>query len=72
MTRLALLQRLKELQQMPAFQKRDITTISALLSNDALADHVRVCEDTVGEPTLPAPHNGRSGSQGGAAQARRA
>lgn len=70
MTRLALLQRLKELQQMPAFQKRDITTISALLSNDALADHVRVCEDTVGEPTLPAPHDGRSAGRGNEARAR--
>ncbi len=39
MTRVALLERLKQLQQMPKFQKRDITTVSALLSNEALARH---------------------------------
>lgn len=44
MTRLALLERLKTLQQMPAHQERDITTVSALLSNEALARHVEVCE----------------------------
>lgn len=37
MTRLALLERLKEVQQMPRYQGRDITTISAVLSNQALA-----------------------------------
>ncbi|MCT7378339.1 hypothetical protein [Chelativorans salis] len=50
MTRVALLDRLKQLQHMPNFQGRDITTISALLSNEALADHVRVCEDAVSAP----------------------
>lgn len=44
MTRLALLERLKELQQTPKFHKRDITTISAVLTNEALAKHVAVCE----------------------------
>ncbi|MFI0845792.1 hypothetical protein [Mesorhizobium sp. IMUNJ 23232] len=44
MTRLALLQRLQELQQTPKFQNRDICTISAMLSKEALAKHVEVCE----------------------------
>jgi len=45
MTRLALLERLKEVQQMPRYQGRDITTISAVLSNQALARHVELCEE---------------------------
>lgn len=45
MTRLALLERLKEVQQMPRYQGRDITTISAVLSNDALARHLAHCEE---------------------------
>jgi hypothetical protein len=57
MTRLALLQRLKQLQQMAKFQERDITTVSALLSNEALAKHVEVCEMAVGARTR---HDGRS------------
>lgn len=44
MTRLALLQRLKEVQMMPRYEGRDITTISAVLSNEALARHLEVCE----------------------------
>lgn len=44
MTRLALLQRLQEIQKMPRHQGRDITTISAVLSNEALARHVEICE----------------------------
>ena len=48
MTRLALLERLKQLQQTPKFQQRDITTVSALLSNEALAKHVEVCEMAAG------------------------
>ena len=48
MTRLALLERLKTLQQTPAHQKRDITTVSALLSNEALARHVEHCEVAAG------------------------
>ena len=49
MTRLALLERLQQLQQMPKFQQRDITTISAVLSKEALARHVEVCEVALGE-----------------------
>lgn len=48
MTRVALLERLKELQGMPKFQNRDIRTISAVLSNEALAKHVEVCEQAAG------------------------
>lgn len=44
MTRLELLERLKKLQQMPNYQQRDITTVSSLLSTEALARHVEVCE----------------------------
>lgn len=44
MTRLALLEKLKEVQQLPRYEGRDITTISAVLSNQALAKHVEVCE----------------------------
>lgn len=60
MTRLALLERLKQLQQMPAFQKRDITTVSALLTKEALIKHVELCEATAGVPDQPIPHDGRS------------
>lgn len=45
MTRVTLLERLKELQQMPKFQNRDIRTISAMMSMEALAKHVEVCEE---------------------------
>ena len=48
MTRLALLERLKAAQQTPKHQGRDITTISAILSNQALARHVEVCEQAAG------------------------
>lgn len=48
MTRVVLLERLNELQQMPKFQNRDIRTVSAFLSNEALAKHVRVCEEAAG------------------------
>lgn len=48
MTRLALLERLKEVQQMPRYQGRDITTISAVLSNQALARHLELCEEAAG------------------------
>lgn len=48
MTRLTLLERLKAVQQMPKYQGRDITTISAVLSNQALARHVEVCEQAAG------------------------
>jgi hypothetical protein len=48
MTRLALLERLKEVQQMPRYLGRDITTISAVLSNQALAKHIETCEVAAG------------------------
>ncbi|MBA8879082.1 hypothetical protein [Phyllobacterium myrsinacearum] len=48
MSRVELLERLKELQGMPKFQKRDICTISAILPIDALARHVALCEQAVG------------------------
>lgn len=48
MTRGALLERLQELQRMPKFQNRDICTISAILSKDALAKHVEHCEVAAG------------------------
>lgn len=68
-TRLALLERLKEIQQMPRYQGRDITTISAVLSNQALARHVEICEEAAGAaPTPPA----RSGQAAGPVHADRA
>lgn len=48
MTRVALLERLKELQELPKFQNRDIRTVSAVLSTEALAKHVEVCEQAAG------------------------
>ncbi|WP_313194050.1 hypothetical protein [Shinella zoogloeoides] len=53
MTRFALLERLKAAQQMPRHQGRDITTISAILSNQALARHVEVCEQAAGITAPP-------------------
>jgi hypothetical protein len=50
MTRLALLERLKEVQQMPRYQGRDIMTISAALTNQALARHIDLCEQAAGAP----------------------
>ena len=50
MSRFALLERLKAVQKMPKYQGRDITTISAILSNQALARHVEVCEQAAGIP----------------------
>jgi hypothetical protein len=58
MTRVALLERLKELQQMPKFQNRDIRTISAILSNEALAKHVEACEQAAGMETAPGLESG--------------
>ncbi len=55
MTRLALLERLKEVQQMPRYQGRDITTISAVLSNQALAKHLELCEQAATAARAPAP-----------------
>lgn len=48
MTRVALIERLKELQQMPKFQNRDIRTVSAMMSIEALAKHVEICEQAAG------------------------
>ena len=48
MTRGALLERLQELQRMPKFQNRDICTISAILSKDALVKHIEYCESVAG------------------------
>jgi hypothetical protein len=53
MNRFALLERLKELQGMPKFQKRDICTVSAFLPIDALAKHVALCEQAVGVDPKP-------------------
>ncbi|MCO6387047.1 MAG: hypothetical protein ACK4R3_01415 [Aliihoeflea sp.] len=52
MTRLKLLERLKTLQQMPPHVKRDITTVSAMLSTEALARHVELCEIAAGVPPM--------------------
>jgi hypothetical protein len=48
MTRGTLLIRLRELQQLPKFQNRDICTVSAVLSVDALRKHVEHCEKVAG------------------------
>ena len=53
MTRISLLERLKEIQQMPRYKGRDITTISAVLSNQALAKHIEVCEQAAGLAPRP-------------------
>jgi hypothetical protein len=53
MTRIELLERLKELQKTPRYQGRDITTISAVLSNQALAKHIEVCEQAAGLGKTP-------------------
>lgn len=47
MTRVALLERLRELQDTPKFRNRDIRTVSAMMSIEALAKHVEVCENAV-------------------------
>jgi hypothetical protein len=52
MTRLQLLERLKTLQQMPPHHKRDITTVSAMLSTEALVRHVELCEIAAGAPPM--------------------
>lgn len=53
MTRISLLERLKEIQKMPRYQGRDITTISSVLSNQALARHIEVCEQAAGLAPRP-------------------
>ena len=65
MTRVALLERLQELQQMPKFQNRDIRTISAVLSNEALARHIKVCEAAIEAPSRTASQDARSGAARG-------
>ncbi len=61
MTRLALLERLKELQQMPRHARRDITTISAMLTMEALVRHVEMCEEAAGvAPSTSAVKSGTS------------
>lgn len=62
MTRLALLERLKEIQQMPKYRGRDITTISAVLSNPALARHVELCEEAAGAAPALSRQSGRGAS----------
>jgi len=62
MTRVELLERLKQLQQTPKFQGRDITTVSALLTNAALAKHVELCEEAAGAQGRSAPREERSGA----------
>jgi len=62
MTRVELLERLKQLQQTPKFQGRDITTISALLTNAALAKHVEFCEEAAGAQGRSVPHEERPGA----------
>jgi hypothetical protein len=54
MTRATLLERLRQLQQLPKFQGRDICTISAMLSKEALARHVEVCEAAAEAPPASA------------------
>ncbi|MGU3400393.1 hypothetical protein ACLBWS_11730 [Brucellaceae bacterium D45D] len=48
MNRGTLLIRLKELQELPKFEKRDICSVSSFLPLEALAEHVRVCEEAAG------------------------
>jgi hypothetical protein len=50
---------------MPKFQGRDIRTISAVLSNEALARHIKVCELAIEAPgRMPATtHNQAAGTR---------
>ncbi|WP_173934892.1 hypothetical protein [Chelativorans sp. Marseille-P2723] len=67
MTRVELLDRLRELQSMDEFKGRDITTISALLSNKALADHIKVCENAVSSSARSSPRGEDAKASGHAA-----
>ena len=60
MTSFALLERLKAVQQMPKYRGRDITTISAVLSNQALERHVEVCEQAAGVAVSPEEQSART------------
>lgn len=50
MNRAVLLERLQRVQESPRFQNRDIRSISAILSNEALLKHVEVCEAAAQKP----------------------
>ncbi|MCM2504154.1 MULTISPECIES: hypothetical protein [Aureimonas] len=47
MSRAELLVRLQKVQETPEMQGRNIRSIAAILSNDALLKHVEVCEEAV-------------------------
>ena len=64
MTRFALLERLKAVQRMPKYQGRDITTITALLSHQALTKHVELCEEAAGVAPRAAGASGDKEKQG--------
>lgn len=64
MTRFALLERLKAVQRMPKYQGRDITTITALLSYQALTKHVELCEEAAGVAPRTARNPGDKDRQG--------
>ena len=53
MTRLTLLERLRQIQQLPKYQGRDIMTITAVLSNQALEKHVALCEEAANSSPRP-------------------
>ncbi|MFD2237421.1 hypothetical protein [Aureimonas populi] len=46
MSRAELLHRLQELQKLPELEGRNIRSIAAILSNEALEKHVEACEAT--------------------------
>ena len=48
MTRADLLNRLQRVQDAPQLKGRDVRSISAILSMDALLKHVEVCEAAAG------------------------
>ncbi len=52
MNRAELLVRLQRVQDLPQMQGRNIRSIAAILSNDALQKHVEVCEAQA-EKTAP-------------------
>ena len=50
MTRADLLKRLQNVQHAPQLKGRDVRSISAILSMDALLKHVEVCEEKARRP----------------------
>ena len=50
MTRADLLKRLQTVQDAPQLKGRDVRSISAILSMDALLKHVEVCEEKARRP----------------------